>query len=711
MNATKRAATSIILFIVVSSIYLLNSSFSYLHGGVLLSILELSFYGVAIHKCIKLIKTGKSHKCLLHFFIFFILCFLGDLVWHSYYYAKFLTGISDYISTVVNFTFAGAFLVGSYAFRSLIIGEHGKSYYWDMVPISISILGVVLFSSYVSPSSIIEGSLEQVSQHIYIGSNLLITTYLISVFIFSRNNSWVFISAGLFIMFAVGFEIVVRETSGLRLDFDLYEFIYAYGLILASYTLFQAEKLEKFELFTFKSLQVQIKLALLILSMVTVLLSIVNSSDNIDRFVYLGVVASTGLVLSAIFSQYIFEKVASFNKVLSGIFFDELSGKNISGVSLPFIELRDVYENSVKNRLNTINQEIRSSQELIEANKIKEITSKVAHDIRSPLAALEVAFEEQESSNENVTRVIKLALERIHEIANNLLDYKRASLKNSCEEIGYITNLIQEAIAEKKFEIKNKEIKISFTITKDNAFLFSKVVQGEFRSILSNIFNNSIESFDEAFGSIVVSLESLDRDRMQMRISDNGSGIPQSVLAELGVKQVSYGKENGNGLGLFNAKAIVDSWGGELSIHSSHLTGTDVVMKLLKSGTPNHFEQNIKVEDMIVILDDDPSITESFIHILTGLGVVEEKIKFFSKPSNFLEWYSVNRELNFLLLCDQDLNDSMINGFKIIESLSLQDRSYLVTGQYSDSELLRDCSKLGLKVIPKPFFGFIDINR
>ena len=63
-------------------------------------------------------------------------------------------------------------------------------------------------------------------------------------------------------------------------------------------------------------------------------------------------------------------------------------------------------------------------------------------------------------------------------------------------------------------------------------------------------------------------------------VSDNGKGIAGENLSKAGQRGFSFGKANGNGLGLSHARSFVEAAGGKLTIQSRVGLGTMVTLSL-----------------------------------------------------------------------------------------------------------------------------------
>jgi signal transduction histidine kinase len=82
---------------------------------------------------------------------------------------------------------------------------------------------------------------------------------------------------------------------------------------------------------------------------------------------------------------------------------------------------------------------------------------------------------------------------------------------------------------------------------------------------LYNLLLNACEAAPSANGRVEVAVDHKDESSI-ITIADNGSGIPESLRDKLFHPFVSYGKENGTGLGLTVVQKIVQDHGGEVSV-------------------------------------------------------------------------------------------------------------------------------------------------
>ncbi|MEZ4815075.1 MAG: HAMP domain-containing sensor histidine kinase [Bdellovibrionota bacterium] len=208
------------------------------------------------------------------------------------------------------------------------------------------------------------------------------------------------------------------------------------------------------------------------------------------------------------------------------------------------------------------------------------IATQVAHDIRSPLAALAVVTGSLQNLPDDARKLICEATGRIRTIANDLLNYsKKGELVES--EVLDLQNYILEIVQEKKLEWKNRtKTKIIFTECPSRIQHPTKVLKNIGR-IVSNVLNNAIESIQHDNGLVTIGVNSL-ANGYEIFISDNGCGIPDSLIRVLGEVQVKSNKEGdaGSGVALYYAKKYMISIGGDLNIKSSLGKGSRVSLFL-----------------------------------------------------------------------------------------------------------------------------------
>jgi hypothetical protein len=216
----------------------------------------------------------------------------------------------------------------------------------------------------------------------------------------------------------------------------------------------------------------------------------------------------------------------------------------------------------------------------------------------------------------------------------------------------------------------------------------------------------------EKGGSIVVRL--VDRnDKIELSVDDQGKGIPGDLFPELGQRGRTFNKENGSGLGLYQARTNVEKWGGRLEIKSQVGLGTTVKLVLPKATPPKWFVPSIEVREngTIVIVDDDASIHQIWGNRFTanlpqtGLPLVH-----LSTPEQLRKWKTESSERPALYLVDFEFLGKSENGLRLIESLGIEAQSILVTSRHEDPEVVGRCLVRNIRLIPKAMAGFVPLH-
>lgn len=360
---------------------------------------------------------------------------------------------------------------------------------------------------------------------------------------------------------------------------------------------------------------------------------------------------------------------------------------------------------------------LNKKKDIIARNKINNVVSKlaiqVAHDIRSPLAAINMIFANTTEFPENKRIIIRHATSRINDIANNLL----SKVKTNCalagkmddinkNEIELIFLIIDSIISEKKYEYSNKNIKIELNVEATSYISFAVINQITFKRMLSNLLNNSVEALNSN-GEINIALRCID-NYIEIVIADNGKGIPEEIIPKVMEEGFSFDKENGAGIGLYYAKQYIEKTNGQLQIKSVVNQGTNLIIKLPKVNYPTWFcdKITIKSKSTVIILDDDHSIHNAWAQKLNDSPNV--RLEHMHKPSDIFE-LGFKPLMADIYLLDYEFHNETINGLDIIERLDLNKKAILVTNFYEDTLIRARCEKLGVKIIPKPAIQYIPV--
>lgn len=213
------------------------------------------------------------------------------------------------------------------------------------------------------------------------------------------------------------------------------------------------------------------------------------------------------------------------------------------------------------------------------AEKISKVVAQFAHDVRSPLATINIIISEMQVAASGYMNILSSAVQRISDIANHFLElYKNPNAVSVNEvKITNINNVISSIIAEKQYQYRGKA-NIDLIVKEGSFDINALIDESDLQRMLSNLINNSVEACQD-FSIITVQLIKL-FDSFLIEISDNGSGIPADLIPKVMKGGVSIGKVGGSGMGLSHAVNKVREWYGELHIDSIVGKGTTITMKI-----------------------------------------------------------------------------------------------------------------------------------
>ncbi len=360
---------------------------------------------------------------------------------------------------------------------------------------------------------------------------------------------------------------------------------------------------------------------------------------------------------------------------------------------------------------------------------IGELSAQVVHDIRSPLAALDAALRNTTQLPEKQRVIVRHAVNRIRDIANNLLEKNRQQTRGASaadfatgghvagesRDVYLLSSLMDPVITEKRLSFESKPgINIDFKLTPESYGLFARIQPVEFRRMISNLVNNAVEVLGDK-GAVNVGLTH-ENGNIILTVADNGKGIPPEILAKLGQKGETHGKAGGSGLGLFHARTTAESWGGSLVITSELGKGTTVAIELPKAEAPAEFVPLLELAPgrPVVVLDDDASIHQVWQGRFESARVKEHDIEVinFSDPDKLREWVRRNtaKAEHAVYLFDYELVGCKETGLGLAEELGLCRRTILVTSRCEEDRIIKESKRLKMRMIPKGLASLVPIT-
>lgn len=247
---------------------------------------------------------------------------------------------------------------------------------------------------------------------------------------------------------------------------------------------------------------------------------------------------------------------------------------------------------ALKNYRNSIKLYHEEKQRLEGLAIFASVAKQVAHDIRSPLSALNMLIGHYKNIPEEQKEIIQQVVLRINGIADDLLNESKNTSRPSAvtstttktEQNYKILPALKTLITEKNLEFKDipgVDVVPRFNNTPEEVEV--AIPDKSIQRILSNLINNSVEAITDN-GMIFIEVQ-VKAQTLIISVIDFGKGIPPDVLEKLNRKEfLSHGKEHskksGSGIGLESAYSDLQKVGGNLKIESKLEVGTRVTIEL-----------------------------------------------------------------------------------------------------------------------------------
>lgn len=226
-----------------------------------------------------------------------------------------------------------------------------------------------------------------------------------------------------------------------------------------------------------------------------------------------------------------------------------------------------------------------SKRRVVEAEKVQakvQLAREIAHNIKSPVVAVEMMLPMLHQVPERVQKVFRDSVSEI----KNLVE--RLNRKTDSLIVGEATQALVEVrlqeflndvVQKKRLEYSNcPGLKITFSCEDGLSSALVKVDPTEFMAVVSNLINNAVESYSpEKKGDVMILCKNAESG-LVVEVSDSGRGICPELISRLGTETLSVGKPGGKGIGLFHTFQAIAAWGGRVDIVSPKERGTTVAL-------------------------------------------------------------------------------------------------------------------------------------
>ena len=243
--------------------------------------------------------------------------------------------------------------------------------------------------------------------------------------------------------------------------------------------------------------------------------------------------------------------------------------------------------NDYASRLGSTEQEKRQMLEsLLAAQKLEDwsrMSTVVAHEIGNPLEAIQnLLFLIHASTNvsSEVTKLADMAAtetDRVLTISRSTLGFFRqgtvpepSDLLVAAQSVKFLLDTV----------LHTREISLELTSTGDTTV---DALPGEPRQVLLNLVRNAYEATTRPGARVSIALTGK-ADGVEIVVADQGSGMEPAILSTLFQFGITTKGEQGNGIGLWAVKQILQRHGGDIRAQSELGKGTTFTL-----WWPRHF--------------------------------------------------------------------------------------------------------------------------
>jgi PAS domain S-box-containing protein len=376
-----------------------------------------------------------------------------------------------------------------------------------------------------------------------------------------------------------------------------------------------------------------------------------------------------------------------------------------------------------------ITNEKRLELELLEQQKslehqsrlasIGELAAGVGHEINNPLAVVmgyvhilkeQIKCLDQES-REKILPILSRQEAACDRMANIVRGLKALSSPVSHESECCDIALSMHSCLEFAEEIHGKDI-LRFQDQELKAEMWVKLSNAKVHQVLTNLINNAMDAVhNQADKSITVAIHAADSRFVEIRVTDNGPGIPESIQDK--VFQSFFTTKNvgkGTGLGLSIVHKIIHDSGGRVSFTSSP-AGTSFLVHIPKVELMSEPARE-PAEDFagrsgptlrILVVDDEEDLLDIIKtdletagqHVITAISA-EDALSILKERS--FDW--VISDIKMPGMSGPDLFVAM----NTLSHLENTKRAFMTGGVIGmETQSLMEAPYYASKVLPKPF--------
>ena len=209
---------------------------------------------------------------------------------------------------------------------------------------------------------------------------------------------------------------------------------------------------------------------------------------------------------------------------------------------------------------------IRQQHELAEADRLAavgEISARVAHELKNPLAGIQMALVNlsedcKEPDQRERLDLVCAEVSRMARLLDQLLI--RPNRPPEPSQSTEVRLLVDDLLSLVRYQIPRR-ITLENNVSAEIQF---RLQRDCLRQVLLNLVLNSAQAISDAHGTIVVTA-AISEERFCLSVMDDGPGFPSDII-ERGIRPFVTARVGGTGLGLSTVQRLARTMGGRLEL-------------------------------------------------------------------------------------------------------------------------------------------------
>jgi signal transduction histidine kinase len=214
---------------------------------------------------------------------------------------------------------------------------------------------------------------------------------------------------------------------------------------------------------------------------------------------------------------------------------------------------------------------------------VGQVASSIVHDFKNGLFVIAghaqlLGLHADDPNTRHHLAQIMGAVDRLGQLSMDILDY--AKVREPKRELVDLPRYLEAQVEPLQPRAQESEVELVCQGPPCQASLD----RHRFARVVENLLANALDALNGRDGGRVTLAWRPCSDGVEIKVTDNGKGIPRKIMKRIYEPFFSHGKVRGTGLGMATVKRIMEEHGGTVSVTSEEGLGTTVTLRLFGPG-------------------------------------------------------------------------------------------------------------------------------